>query len=332
MNSGAMPRPTRPVVAALCGGERPDGMEPIEALADVRYTDADGLSDALRGASVLFVWDFRSDALRAAWQSADALQWVHVAGAGVDRVLFPELEASPIVVTNSRGVFDRPMAEYVLAFILAFAKDLPVTLRSQQAAEWNYRESENIAGKRVVIVGTGSIGREIARMLRAVGMDVHGAGRTVRDEDPDFGSVSASSNLPEVVRDADYVVVVAPLTEQTRHIIDADVLRAMPTTARLINVGRGLLVDDEALVSALDAGEIAGAGLDAFTEEPLPSDHPYWRHPHVIVSAHMSGDSTGWTDRLVALFEANLRSWFADEPLRNVVDKRDGFAAGVTSH
>lgn len=332
MERGAKSHAAPPVIAALCGDERPDGMEPIEELAEVRYTDAAGLAEALRGASVLFVWDFRSDALRDAWDAADALRWVHVAGAGVDKVLFPELADSPIVVTNSRGVFDRPMAEYVLAFILAFAKDLPATLRYHQAGEWHYRESEDIAGKRVVIAGTGSIGRAIARMLRAVGMDVHGVGRTVRDTDPDFGSVSASSELADVVRDADYVVAVAPLTEQTRHLINADVLRAMPSTARLINVGRGLLVDDQALVAALEAGEIAGAGLDAFVAEPLPPDHPFWRHPRVIVSPHMSGDSIGWTDRIIDLFATNLRRWLADEPLHNVVDKRDGFAAPDTAH
>jgi phosphoglycerate dehydrogenase-like enzyme len=332
MQGGAKTTTVRPVVAALCGGERPDGMEPIEELAEVRYVDADGLADALRGAEVLFVWDFRSDALREAWAAADALRWVHVAGAGVDRVLFPELAESQVIVTNSRGVFDRPMAEYVLAFILAFAKDLPASLRYQQVGEWHYRESEDITGKRAVIAGTGSIGREIARMLRAVGMQVHGVGRTPRDADPDFGAVSASSDLVEVVRDADYVVAVAPLTEQTRHMIDADVLRAMPSTARLINVGRGLLVDDEALVAALDAGEIAGAGLDAFAEEPLPPGHPFWRHPQVIVSPHMSGDSVGWTDRIIELFAANLRRWLAEEPLRNVVDKRHGFAAADTGY
>jgi phosphoglycerate dehydrogenase-like enzyme len=331
MQGGAKTDAVRPVVAALCGDARPDGMEPVEELAEVRYVDGDGLADALRGAEVLFVWDFRSDALRAAWPAADALRWVHVAGAGVDRVLFPELVESPVVVTNSRGVFDRPMAEYVLAFVLAFAKDLPATLRYQQAGEWRYRESEDITGKRAVIAGTGSIGREIARMLRAVGMRVHGVGRTPRDVDPDFGTVSASSELAEVVRDADYVVAVAPLTEQTRHMINAEVLRAMPSTARLINVGRGLLVDDKALVAALDAGEIAGAGLDAFIDEPLPSDHPFWRHPQVIISPHMSGDSIGWTDRIIELFAANLRRWLAEEPLRNVVDKHHGFAAADTS-
>src|SRR5690606_275735 len=164
-------------IVALCGDDdRLAGMEPVEALGEVRYTGAAGLAEALRGAEVLFVWDFRSDALRTAWDAADALRWVHVAGAALDKVLFPELVASDVVVTNSRGVFDRPMSEYVLGLILAFAKDLPTTLRSQQAAEWNYRETEDIAGKRVVIAGTGSIGRTIARMLRAVGMEVHGGG------------------------------------------------------------------------------------------------------------------------------------------------------------
>jgi phosphoglycerate dehydrogenase-like enzyme len=319
-----------PVVAALCGDGRPDGMEPVEAIADVRYVDADGLADGLHGAEVLFVWDFRSSALRDAWPAADALRWVHVAGAGVDRVLFPELVESPVVVTNSRGIFDRPMAEYVLALILGFAKDLPATVRYQQAERWEYRETEDIAGKRAVVVGTGAIGREIARLLRAVGMAVHGVGRTVRETDPDFGAVSSSSDLAATVRDADYVVVAAPLTDQTYGLVDAAVLDAMPRTARLINVGRGALVDQAALVEALESGSIAGAGLDVFTEEPLPPGDPLWRHPGVIVSAHMSGDSIGWTDRIIGLFASNLRRWQAGETLQNVVDKHLGFAAVQT--
>jgi phosphoglycerate dehydrogenase-like enzyme len=322
-----MLEPDRPVVAALCGGDRLDGMTPIEALADVRYADADGLADALAGAEVLFVWNFRSAALRDAWPAADALRWVHVAGAGVDRVLFPELVDSPVVVTNSRGVFDRPMAEYVLALILAFAKDLPTSWRHQQTEHWQHRETEDIVGKRAVVVGTGSIGREIARLLRTVGMEVRGVGRTLRQSDPDFGTVAAASDLADAVRDADYVVAVAPLTEQTRGMIDADVLRAMPSTARLINVGRGALVDEDALVEALESGAIDGAGLDVFRTEPLPEGHPLWRHPRVLVSPHLSGDSAGWGDRIVGLFEANLRAWLAGEPLRNVVDKHLGFAA-----
>ena len=326
MQARSKPDTSRPVVAALCGG-RPDGMEPIEAVADVRYVDGDTLAEALPGAEVLFVWDFRSAALRDAWPAADALRWVHVAGAGVDRVLFPELAESPVVVTNSRGVFDRPMAEYVLALILAFAKELPATVRFQQAEQWSYRETEDVVSKRVVIVGTGSIGREIARLLRAVGMAVHGVGRTPRDADPDFGAVSSVSDLTVAVGDADYVVAVAPLTEQTRGLIDADVFAAMPSTARLINVGRGALVDQPALVEALESGQIDGAGLDVFTEEPLPPGDPLWRHPRVIVSAHMSGDSVGWADRIIELFARNLARWQAGEPLLNVVDKHLGFAA-----
>jgi phosphoglycerate dehydrogenase-like enzyme len=327
MQGGTRPDSARPVVAALCGGERPDGMEPIEAMAEVRYVDAASLADGLRGADVLFVWDFCSAALRDAWTAADALRWVHVAGAGVDRVLFPELIESPIVVTNSRGIFDRPMAEYVLALILAFAKDLPATVRYQQAEHWAYRETEDIAGKHAVIVGTGSIGSEIARLLRAVGMTVRGVGRTAREYDADFGVVSASSELTTVVGAADYLVVVAPLTEQTHGLIDAAVFDAMPATARLINVGRGALVDQAALVDALESGQIDGAGLDVFTEEPLPPGDPLWQHPRVIVSAHMSGDSAGWADRTIELFASNLARWRAGEPLHNVVDKHLGFAA-----
>ncbi|HEU4806651.1 MAG TPA: D-2-hydroxyacid dehydrogenase [Homoserinimonas sp.] len=303
----------------------PDGMAEIEAVAEVRYAKADELAEAIRGADALLLWDFFSTAVKDVWGRAGQLEWVHVAAAGVDKLLFDELRESDVVVTNSRGIFDRPIAEFVLASILGFAKDLPGSLRRQQAAVWEHRETERIDDSTALIVGTGSIGRETARLLSAVGMRVSGVGRTDREGDPDFGVVHASHRLASVVADSDYVVLIAPLTDATRNMVDGEVLAAMKPTARLINVGRGELVDDGALVDALQAGTIAGAALDVFSTEPLPVDSPLWGLENVLISAHLSGDAVGWLERLSALFAENARRYLAGDPLLNVVDKRLGF-------
>jgi phosphoglycerate dehydrogenase-like enzyme len=319
-----MPHAT-PTVVVLCGEHRPPGMGDVEAAADVRYATVQNLPAALRGADVLFVWDFLSTAVPDAWPSADRLRWIHIASAGVDRLLFPELVHSPVVVTNSRGVFDRPIAEYVLGLILAFAKDLPATLDLQRERSWRHRETERIDGRRVLVLGAGPIGRTIGRLLSAAGMTVTGVGRTARPTDPDLGQVHAARELVSLLPEADYVVVAAPLTEETRGMFDAAVFQRMKPSARLINVARGPIVVERDLVAALHRGEIAGAALDVFVAEPLPPDHPLWSAPNVIVSPHMSGDFIGWLDALVLLFARNLRRWLADEELLNVVDKSLGY-------
>jgi phosphoglycerate dehydrogenase-like enzyme len=300
-------------------------MEPIEAAAVVRYTREEGLSEALRGADALFVYDFLSRALRHSWYAADRLRWVHAASAGVDPMLFPELQAGDVVLTNSRGVFDDSIAEYVLGVILAFAKDFATSIDLQRQVRWLHRESERIAGRRVLVVGTGPIGRAIARMLRAVGMRVSGMGRRAREHDPDFGTVRSSADLARHLRDADYVVVVAPLTDQTKGMFDAAAFAAMKPGARLVNVGRGELVVTSDLIEALRAGRLAGAALDVFDTEPLPPDSPLWTLPGVLVSPHMSGDFAGWRNTLVEVFADNFQRWQTGQPLRNVVDKQLGY-------
>lgn len=316
-------------ILTLHDGDLPPGLDSITGDISVRYATAAELPAALPGAEILFVWDFRSDALRAAWPAADALRWVHAASAGVDQLLFDELVASDVVLTNSRGVFDEPMAEYVLGLVLAFAKDLPGTLRLQAQRRWQHRETERIAGVRALVVGTGPIGRAIARRLRAVGMHVSGAGRTARIGDPDLGTVHATDRLTDALPEADYVVLAAPLTEATRGLIDAAALAAMKPTARLVNVGRGPLVVTDDLMEALAAQRIAGAALDVFSDEPLPETSPLWTMPQVIVSPHMSGDVRGWREELVALFADNLGRWREGRPLRNLVDKRQGYVSGA---
>ncbi|MFI0483434.1 D-2-hydroxyacid dehydrogenase [Actinomadura sp. 9N215] len=314
-----------PDVVVLTGDVPPPGMAAVERLGRVRYVREPELADALPGADVLFMWDFLSDALADAWPSGGGPGWVHIASAGVDRLLFPGLVEGDAVVTNSRGVFDEPIAEYVLGLVLAFAKDLHTTVRLQGERRWRHRETEGITGARALVVGTGPIGRAIARRLSAAGLAVSGAGRTARDADPDFGAVRPVDRLDELLTTADYVILAAPLTPQTRGMIDTAALDRMRPSARLVNVGRGALVAEADLVKALLDGRIAGAALDVFEDEPLPSSSPLWDMPNVIVSPHMSGDVAGWRDELVRLFADNLGRYVSGRPLRNVVDKRLGY-------
>lgn len=317
-----------PTVVVLHDGTHPPAMAEAERIAHVRYATEHELAAALPGADVLFVWHFLSDAVGGAWHAGTDLRWVHVASAGVDKLLFPGLLTSDVVLTNSRGIFDQPMAEYVLGCVLTFAKDMHTSIRLQDQKRWQHRETERIAGKKALVVGTGPIGRAIADQLRAAGMNVSGAGRTTRIGDPDFGDVHASGDLPGVIGAFDYIVLAAPLTDQTRNLVDANLLRQCKPQARLINVARGQLIVQNDLIDALAAGHIAGAALDVFDTEPLPETSPLWAMPNVLISAHMSGDTAGWTEDLVDLFTANLHSYTHDAPLRNVVDKQRGYVSG----
>ncbi|MFI7483150.1 D-2-hydroxyacid dehydrogenase [Kocuria sp. M1R5S2] len=321
---GSGPRP-KVVVLTAPGTPPPYNAAALEEDADVVHADAEGLADVLGGAQVLFVWDFFSTALRDAWPRADALEWVHVAAAGVDSLLFDALRTSDVEVTNAHGAFDGPIAEFVLASVLAHDKQLHTSKDLQRRGVWQHREVVRTAGQRALVVGTGGIGRATARLLRAVGLDVRGAGRTARDEDPDFGTVVPSAELAEHAEWADHLVLIAPLTEDTRGLVGTEVLARMRPSAHLVNVGRGALVDEPALVDALRSGSIAAASLDVFDEEPLPGDHPFWRLENVHVSAHMSGDVVGWRDTLADQFAENLARWRAGEQLLNRVDKDLGY-------
>ncbi len=286
----------------------------------------DALRTALPGAEVVLGWDFRAGALEAAWGAADRLRWIHWAAAGVDATLFPALVDSPITLTNARGVFDRPVAEYVLGLVVAMAKDLPRTVELQLQRTWRHRLNEPLDGSCALVVGVGGIGRETARLLSAVGMNVTAVGRRARSADPDFGTVHGPAALDRLLPDADFVVLCAPLTPATRHMFDAERFRRMRPTARLINVGRGALVCEQALVGALQDGLIAGAALDVFENEPLAEQSPLWTLPGVIVSPHMAGDYAGFERALAAGFLENLERYRRGLPLVNVVDKALGYA------
>ena len=316
-----------PVVVVLCASsdQRPPHLEALDGRVTLRYADAAGLASAVGGARALFLWDFFSTAVADVWSHCDRLEWIHVAAAGVDTLLFDGLRESRVTVTNARGVFDRPIAEFVLASVLAHAKRLHESHDLQREAVWRHRETRTVDGARALVVGTGGIGREIARLLRAVGLRVRGAGRTARTDDVDFGDVVASADLVHQVGWCDYLINAVPLTPQTRGLINAEVFAALRPSAHLVNVGRGATVVQDELAEALAAGRFDGASLDVFEEEPLPVDSPLWSTPGVVVSAHMSGDVTGWRDVLARQFVANAERWLAGEPLENVVDAALGY-------
>jgi len=319
--------PSPPIVVVLCASsdQRPPHLEALDGRVALRYADAAGLASAVGGARALFLWDFFSTAVADVWSHCDRLEWIHVAAAGVDTLLFDGLRESRVTVTNARGVFDRPIAEFVLASVLAHAKRLHESHDLQREAVWRHRETRTVDGARALVVGTGGIGREIARLLRAVGLRVRGAGRTARTDDVDFGDVVASADLVHQVGWCDYLINAVPLTPQTRGLINADVFAALRPSAHLVNVGRGATVVQHELAEALVAGRFDGASLDVFEDEPLPVDSPLWSTPGVVVSAHMSGDVTGWRAVLARQFVANAERWLAGEPLDNVVDTALGY-------
>ena len=315
----------RPEVAVVvhAGGRMPPGLEALADEADLRLAGTSAeLTAVMPTAEVLAVYDFATTLVRECWPLAERVGWIHAASAGVDAVLFPETVAADVVVTNARGVFDDAIAEYVLGLVLLFAKDLHTTVHLQQRRTWRHRESEMVAGSRMLVVGAGSIGRAIARLARRAGIDVEGIARRERQGDADFGHVRPSSELRDRLADADVVVIAAPLTDETRRMFGREELAAMRPGARLVNVGRGAIVDHEALVEALRSGRLGGAALDVFDTEPLPPDDPLWELPNVVVSPHMSGDFVGWEETLGTQFVENLRRWQRGQQLLNVVDKQ----------
>lgn len=292
---------------------------------EVRWAHADTLAAALPGTDALLLWDFFSPALTEALPAADRLRWVHAASAGIDTLRFPAMLASGITVTNAHGIFDQAIAEYVLGVVLQFAKHSVESLELQRAHVWRRRELETVAGTRALVVGAGGIGRRIARLLGAVGIDVVGAATRARAGDDDFRTIVASADLLDHVGEADWVINAAPLTEATRGMFDRAVFAAMRPTARFVSIGRGESTDTDALVEALTTGQIAGAGLDVVDPEPLPQGHPLWDLPGVLLTAHLSGDVHGWNEALVDQFLDHWRCWTAGEPFPQTVDLQAGY-------
>ncbi|AZZ38558.1 D-2-hydroxyacid dehydrogenase [Acidipropionibacterium jensenii] len=327
-------------VAVLSADGMPEGLERrVAELAErlgagvaLTVCTEDELRRELTRNDVLLLWDFFSRAVEPSWSEDATVRWIHVPAAGVDKMLFGGLIDADTVVTNARGIFDRPISEYVLGMILRYYKQFGLTQDLARRREWRHREPRTLEGSSVLVVGTGPIGRCTARLLRAVGMEVTGSGRRHLDSDPDFGPVLATEELPGRIGEFDVVVLVAPLTDTTRGMMSEELLGQMAQGSYLINVGRGELLDTSALEKVLRSGEgpLGGAGLDVFETEPLPPDSPLWTVPNLFISPHMSGDDLGWRDRLRDQFLANLERWLSGQPLVNVVDKERGYVPVVT--
>ncbi len=303
-------------------------LERIRSVSDaVTVTKAATMKEALAKAAEAEVihagrW---SDEL---WKSAPKLEWVQTGGAGVERFLTPDFVASPIVLTNAQGIYAAPIADQVMAFVLHFSRLFNELMRRQmnrEWADWGEYDPDELVGKTLGVVGLGGIGSQVAKRANGFGMRVIAA-RKRPERPPELAhEVRAAEELPWLLRESDYVALCAALTPKTRHLIGEDQLELMKRTAYLINVGRGGLVDEPALVAALKRGRIAGAGLDVFEEEPLPSDSPLWDMPNVMITPHNAGSSPRSHDRLMELFRENLRRYVAGEELVNVVDKDAGY-------
>ena len=276
-------------------------------------------------AEVWLGWGFGPEQFRAAGK----LRWIQITSAGVNRLLFEELRQSDVIVTNASGVYSISMAEQVLGMMLALTRRLHTCVREQSAGRWPgpavRGKLEVLEEKTCVVLGMGSIGTEIARRAKAFGMTVVGIRRNP-SEKPDFvDDLVGPEGMDEALARADFLTIALPLTEKTRHIIDAQALSLMKPSAYIFNVGRGALIDEPALVQALQDGRLAGAGLDVFEKEPLPEDSPLYEMANVIITPHSSGRDPRSRDRLTNLFCQNLQRYLAGQPLLNLVDKQAGY-------
>ncbi len=277
-------------------------------------------------ASAILNWSASRELLEAVFAMCPNVRWVHSRSAGLDSLLFPELVQSEVILTNGRGVFSASLGEFALAAILYFAKDFRRMIRNQSAERWAPFDVEVVAGKTVGIVGYGDIGRAVATAVHAIGMRVLAAKRHApQGDDSLIERYYSPEELGKMMAQSDYVVVTAPLTEETRHMIGEPEFAAMKSNAVVINVGRGPVIDGEALVKALTSGRIKGAGLDVFEHEPLPAGHPLYRLENVLLSPHCADNTPDWKDRAMDFFLRQYDRFAKDEPLENVVNKRLGY-------
>ena len=247
-----------------------------------------------------------------------SMRWFHAFVSGLDHPVFRSIAERGVTVTNSAGFNAVPIAQFVLAVMLRHAKRIPAWEAAQRERAWRRVESEELTGQTVGIIGLGGIGSEVARLARAFGMRVLGMRRRP-DPIDHVDEIIAPASLHRLLAGSDYVVLAAPLTSETRGLLDAAAFRAMKPTSYLINVARGPIVDEAALIDALRAGAIAGAALDVFEQEPLPEDSPLWSFEQVLVTPHNSAASPRTLDRGARMFIDNLRRYALGERLHNVV-------------
>ncbi|MGH2885173.1 MAG: D-2-hydroxyacid dehydrogenase, partial [Solirubrobacteraceae bacterium] len=264
------------------------------------------------------------EGLACAVRRGGALRWIQATSAGageqVSTAGLSEDDLHRVTVTSAAGVHAGPLAEFALFGLLAFARGLPRLLADQHARRWGHYPVGELSGRTLLIVGLGQIGEEVARLAAAFGMRVVGISRSAASDSPHVHEVRRTSELHECLPEADAIVISAPLTEATRGLIDAAAIARIKPGAIFVNVGRGGVVDEPALIEALRSGRLAGAALDVFASEPLPAESPLWELPNVLVSPHTAGLSVRENERIAALFVENLGRYLRGEGLRNRVD------------
>jgi phosphoglycerate dehydrogenase-like enzyme len=288
-----------------------------------------GIEEYLRDAEVVITWSLRPEQFKA----AEKLRWIHSPAAAIHQLLFPELVNSDIILTNSRDVHGPVVAEHVLALLFALAKCLPQAARLQQKHEWGQEamwlgrpRPRELAGATLGLIGLGSIGREVAKSASRLKMRVIAVRAHVKKEIPEgVQQVFDDTQLDDLLSQSDYVVLAAPVTPLTLGLMNAARLARMKPDACLVNVGRGPLVDEGALVQALRERKIGGAALDVFEEEPLPANSPLWDLDNVLITPHTAGLTDKLWERHYAVISENLRRYLKREPLLSVVDKKQGY-------
>jgi phosphoglycerate dehydrogenase-like enzyme len=289
---------------------------------------AEAFHAAAAQATVLFNWSGSLELFRNVFVMSPQLQWVHSRSVGLERTLFPELIASSVPLTNGTGVFSPSLGEFTLAAILYFAKDFRRMIRNQTAGVWEPFDVTPVSGQIVGIVGYGDIGRAIAARVRPLGMRVLAVKRhasTSGATDPLVEMTYTPEHRIEMISRCDYVVVAAPLTVETHGMIGAAEFAAMKSTAVVINVGRGPIIDEQAMLSALRTSQIKGAALDVFDQEPLPQGHPFYKLENLLLSPHCADHTPEWLNDAIELFIAQYERFRKDEPLLNIVNKKLGY-------
>lgn len=295
----------------------------------VQRSSYEGIDEHLRDAEVIFTISLRPEQLALTRK----LRWIHAPTAAVHQFVFPELVNSDVILTNSREVHGPVVAEHVIALIFALARKIPQAVLLQQKREWGQKQiwtqgahPQEIGGATLGLIGVGSIGRRVAQLASAIGMRVIAVREQVKMSKPaGVAEVLPIAALDQLLQQADYVVVAAPLTDATRGLLNADRFAAMKSSAYLINVGRGQQVDESALAEALRARLIAGAALDVFEREPLPADSPLWSLDNLLITPHTAGLTGQLWHRHYELFSRNLRRYLTHEPLEYIVDKHKGY-------
>lgn len=288
---------------------------------------AEALGDAVADARVLFNWTGSKAEVRRILETAPKLEWIHAMYAGLDRSLFPELVASPVPLTNGSGVFSQSLGEFVMLGILYFSKDAGRMMKSKSEHRWDVYDKTEIRKQTVGIVAHGDIGRAVAWRAKAMGMRVLAQRRNPapRAGDEHVDRVYGADGLHAMLPECDYVAVTAPLTPETTGMIGKREFELMKPSAVILNVGRGPVIDETAMVEALRTRRIRGAALDVFDAEPLPAESPFWDLDNVLLSAHCADHVEGWVEDAVLFFVEQFSRWRKGEPLKNVVNKQAGY-------